>query len=110
MAAKVYDLSSYLQEEKATIKIGEEVFQISDGFNDLLKIDALSNRKDELGTTEFVKEFLKIALGEEAGNRLVSRNYPVKIYMKIMNCIQEVYGNDDEEQEGASSNTQAELV
>ena len=111
MAAKVYDLSSYLQEEKSTIKIGEEVFQISDGFNDLLKIDALSNRKDELGTTEFVKEFLKIALGEEAGNRLLARNYSVKIYMKIMNCIQEVYGNgDDEEQEGASSNTQAELV
>lgn len=110
MAAKVYDLSSYLQEEKATIKIGEEVFQISDGFNDLLKIDALSNRRDELGTTEFVKEFLKIALGEEAGNKLLERNYSVKIYMKIMSCIQEVYGNGDEEQEGASSNTQAELV
>ena len=111
MAAKVYDLSSYLQEEKSTIKIGEEVFQISDGFNDLLKIDALSNRKDELGTTEFVKELLKISLGEEAGNKLLERNYPVKIYMKIMSCIQEVYGNgDDEEQEGASSNTQAELV
>ena len=110
MAAKVYDLSSYLQEEKATIKIGEEVFQISDGFNDLLKIDALSNRREELGTIDFIKEFLKIALGEEAGNKLLERNYSVKIYMKIMNCIQEVYGNGDEEQEGASSNTQAELV
>ena len=48
MAAKVYDLSAYLEEKPATIKLGTEEFAISDGFNDLLKIDALSNRKEEM--------------------------------------------------------------
>lgn len=102
MAAKAFDLSSYLQEEKAIIKIGNDVYEISDGFNDLLKIDALSNRKDEMGTAEFVQEFLKIALGKERGEELLSRNYQVKVYLEIMHCIEQVYGND-EEQEDASS-------
>lgn len=102
MAAKVFDLSSYLEEKKATIKIGNDEYVVSDGFNDLLKIDALSNRKDEMGTSEFVQEFLKIALGHDAGTELLSKNYPVRVYMKIMECIEQVYGGD-EEQEGASS-------
>lgn len=102
MAAKVFDLSSYLEEKKATIKIGNDEYTVSDGFNDLLKIDALSNRKDEMGTSEFVQEFLKVALGHDAGTELLSKNYPVRVYMKIMECIEQVYGGD-EEQEGASS-------
>ena len=111
MAAKVYDLSAYLEEKPATIKLGDEEFTISDGFNDLLKIDALSNRRNELGSTEFVQEFLKIALGEEAATKLIERNYKTKVYIKIMNCIEEVYsGISDEEQEGASSEERPELV
>lgn len=111
MAAKVYDLSAYLEEKPATIKLGDEEFTISDGFNDLLKIDALTERKDDLSSTEFVKEFLKIALGEENAKRLIERNYKTSIYIKIMNCIEEVYGGEiDEEQEGASSEKRPELV
>ena len=111
MAAKVYDLSSYLEEKQATIKLGEEEFAISDGFNDLLKIDALSNRRDEMSSTEFVQEFLKIALGNEAAEKLISRNYRTNVYIKIMNCIEEVYsGISDDEQEGASSEQKPELV
>ena len=111
MAAKVYDLSAYLEEKPATIKLGTEEFAISDGFNDLLKIDALSNRKEEMDSTEFVQEFLKIALGEEAAAKLISRNYRTKVYVKIMNCIEEVYsGISDEEQEGASSQERPQLV
>lgn len=101
MAAKVYDLSSYLEEKKSTIKLGDEVYEISDGFNDLLKIDALSNRRDEIDSTEFVQEFLKISLGEDAANKLISRNYRVQVYMEIMNCIEKVYsGNEDDDKEG----------
>lgn len=107
--AKVYDLSAYLEEKAATIRLGDEEFEISDGFNDLLKIDALSNRRDELETSEFVKEFLRIALGEEAAEKLFERNYKFKIYIKIMNCIEEVYSGNDDEQEGASSESH-ELV
>ena len=111
MAAKVFDLSSYLEEKQATIKLGNEEFAISDGFNDLLKIDALSNRKEEMDSTEFVQEFLKIALGEEVATDLIKRNYRTKVYIKIMNCIEEVYsGISDEEQEGASSEQKPELV
>lgn len=112
MAAKVYDLSAYLEEKPATIKLGTEEFAISDGFNDLLKIDALSNRKEEMDSTEFVQEFLKIALGEEAAAKLISRNYRAKVYVKIMNCIEEVYSGitEDEEQEGASSQERPQLV
>lgn len=97
MSAKVFDLSNYLEEKKSLIKIGEEEFEVSDGFNDLLKIDALSNRRDELDTTEFVKEFLRISLGTEAANKLIERNYPVRMYTKIMNCIEEVYSGDEQE-------------
>lgn len=97
MAAKVFDLSSYLEEKKSEIKLGDEVYEVSDGFNDLLKIDALSNRKDELEGTEFVQEFLKIALGEENAEKLIARNYKFKVYVKIMECIQQVYEGDDEE-------------
>lgn len=100
MSAKVYDLSQYLEEKKSTIKLGNEEFEISDGFNDLLKIDALSNRKDELESTEFVKEFLKIALGEDVAIMLIERNYKVKVYMEIMTCIEKVYSGDDDDKEG----------
>ena len=111
MAAKVYDLSAYLEEKPATIKLGDEEFTISDGFNDLLKIDALSNRRDELSSSEFVREILKIALGEEAATKLFARNYKTSLYIKIMDCIEEVYsGISDEEQEGASSEQRPELV
>ena len=99
MAAKVYDLSSYLEEQPAKIKLGEKEYIIKDGFNDLLKIDALSNRRDELGSTEFVQEFLRISLGEDEANELISHNYRTKTYVKIMECIQETYGGDDTEQE-----------
>lgn len=107
--SKVYDLSSYLEEKPATIKLGDEEFTISDGFNDMLKIDALSNRKDEMSSTEFVQEFLKIALGEESATTLIERNYRTNVYLEIMNCINDAY-SDGSEQEGASSNERAELV
>lgn len=107
--SKVFDLSSYLNEVKATIKLGDTVYPINDGFNDLLRIDALSERRGELTTTEFVKEFLGIALGEETAQSLINKNYPTKVYIKIMNCIQEVYAGD-EEQEGASSEEPLHLV
>lgn len=101
MSAKVFDLSSYLEEKKSVIKLGNEEYEVSDGFNDLLKIDALSNRREELDGTEFVQEFMKIALGEEAATKLIERNYKFKVYVKIMECIEQVYGNSDE-QEGVS--------
>lgn len=109
--SKVYDLSEYLQEKQSTIKLGDEEFTISDGFNDLLKIDALSNRRDEIGSTEFVQEFLKIALGEENTKKLIERNYKTKVYMKIMHCIEEVYsGISDEDEDLPSSEKGTELV
>ena len=100
--AKVYDLSSYLEEEKAVIKFGDEEYEVSDGFNDLLKIDALTNRKEEMETTDFVREFLKISLGKEKAEELISRNYRTKVYIKIMECIEDVYSGNSEEMEGAS--------
>lgn len=112
MAAKVFDLSQYLEEKKSVIKFGEEEYEISDGFNDLLKIDALSNSKDAMDSTTFVQEFLKIALGEEAASKLIAKNYKIGVYIKIMNCIEEVYSGitDDDEKEGASSSERPELV
>lgn len=101
--AKVYDLSSYLEEEKSVIKFGDEEFEISDGFNDFLKIDALSNRKGEMDTPEFVQEFLRIALGREKANELFARNYKIKVYIKIMNCIEEVYSGSSDDEEDASN-------
>lgn len=109
MKAKVYDLSSYLEEKQATIKLGEEEFTISDGFNDMLKIDALSNRRDEMGNMEFVQEFMKISLGEGAAAKLIERNYSTKVYLEIMNCINDAYSGDSE-QEDASSEERTELV
>lgn len=102
MKAKVYDLSAYLEEKNATIKLGEDEYEISDGFNDLLKIDALSNRRDELSNAEFVQEFLTVALGKEAAEKLIAKNYKTKVYMKIIESIQDSL-TGGEEQEGASS-------
>lgn len=107
--AKVFDLSSYLQEEAAVIKLGNETYTISDGFNDLLRIDALSKRKEGMAETDFVQEFLKIALGEEAATKLIERNYKVKVYVEIMNCINDVYSGS-EDKEGASQEGRTELV
>lgn len=89
--AKVFDLSEYLEEKKSKIVIGTYEIEVKDGFNDLLKIDALTSKKDELGSTEFVQEFLRVALGEEQANKLIGLNLSVAAYVKIMNCIQEVY-------------------
>lgn len=108
--AKVYDLSSYLEEKKATIKLGDNVLEINDGFNDLLKIDALSGRRDELSTSEFVQEFLRIAVGEEKASELISKNYSTKVYVKIMNCIQEVYSGDEEQEGDSQPEEKGELV
>lgn len=95
--AKVYDLSSYLEEEKSTIKVGEKEYEISDGFNNLLKIDALAERKDDMSTGDFIKEFLTISLGTEATNELLSMNYPTKFYAKLMNSIQDSFEPDNKE-------------
>lgn len=89
--SKVYDLSEYLEEKKAKIVIGIHEFEIRDGFNDLLKIDALTSKREELGSTEFVKEFLNISLGEEATKTLIDMNLSTAAYVKIMNCVQDVY-------------------
>ena len=112
MAAKVFNLSEYLEEKKSVIKLGEDEYEVSDGFNDLLKIDALTNQKDDMDNTEFVKEFLKIALGEEQAQKLIAKNYSTKIYIKIMHCIEEVYSDSsgsEDDKEGAS-NTGMSLV
>ena len=103
MKAKVYDLSKYLEEQKSTIKLGDDTYEISDGFNDLLKVDALSNKRDEMDPTEFVKEFLRITLGEAQADKLIEKNYKFDIYVKIMNCIEETYSGDADQKEGASS-------
>lgn len=102
MAVKMFDLSSYLEESKSKITIGEEEYEISNGFNDLLKIDALAARREQLGTAEFIKEFLVIALGKEGAEKLINKNYSTKLYLKIMDCIQSVYSDDDNDQEEAS--------
>lgn len=108
MAAKVYDLSAYLEEKKSTIKLGEDEFEISDGFNDLLKIDALSNQREGMSSSQFVREFLCIALGKDNAEYLMAKNYKVKVYTKIIESIQDsISGN---EQEDASIEEKAELV
>ena len=89
--SKVFDLSEYLEEKKAKIVIGDYEFEIRDGFNDLLKIDALTSKREEMGSTEFVKEFLSISLGEEATKTLIEMNLNTAAYVKVMNCVQEVY-------------------
>lgn len=109
MKAKVYDLSAYLEEKAATIKLGEDEYEISDGFNDLLKIDALANRRGEMNNAEFVKEFLTVSLGKEAADNLIAKNYKIKVYMKIIESIQNSLTGGEEEQEGASSE-RTELV
>lgn len=108
MAAKVYDLSAYLEEKKSTIKLGEDEYEISDGFNDLLKIDALSAQREEMGNMEFVKKFLAIALGEENAAKLIAKNYKSHVYMKIMDSVQDAISGDS--QEDASNVEKAELV
>ena len=99
--SKVYDLSSYLQEDKAKIKFFEEEFEINDGFNDMLKVDALSARKENMSLAEFIKEFLEITLGKDVANDLISRNYKSKIYLKMMESIQDAY-TDDPDDDGES--------
>lgn len=94
--SKVFDLSEYLEEKKSKIVIGEQEFEVKDGFNDLLKVDALTSKRDDMGSTEFVQEFLNIALGKEQAGILIAMNLPVAAYMKIMNCIQEVYSGSIE--------------
>lgn len=106
--AKVYDLSSYLEEKKSTIKLGADEYEISDGFNDLLKIDALSSQRDEMSSTEFIKKFLEISLGKESAEKLIAKNYKAHVYMKIMDSIQDAISGDS--QEDASSGEKAELV
>lgn len=103
--SKVFDLSEYLEEKKSKIVIGDLEVEVKDGFNDLLKIDALTSKKDELGSTEFVQEFLRIALGEEQANKLIGLNLPVAAYVKIMNCIQEVYSGAVEGDENKQAPT-----
>lgn len=106
MKAKVYDLSAYLEEKKAVIKLGEDEYEISDGFNDLLKIDALASRRDEISNSEFVSEFLSISLGKEAAEKLIAKNYKTKIYMKIIESIQNAISGDEEQEDASSESTE----
>ena len=109
MAAKVYDLSSYLEEKKSTIKLGDDVYEISDGFNDFLKLDALSSSRDQYTNPQFVKKFLEVSLGSEQAEKLISKNYKLSIYLKIIDSIQDaIAGKDDEE--SVSTVERADLV
>lgn len=96
---KVFDLSGYLNEEKSTIVIGEDTFEINDGFNDMLKIDALTKGYEGTPDAEFVRGFLSIALGDEASDKIIKMNLPTAAYMKIMDCIQQTYSDTDEKEE-----------
>ena len=102
MSAKVYNLSEYLEEKKSTIKLGDEVYEINDGFDTLLKIDSLASKKDEMETGEFVKEFLSLALGKENAEKLIEKNYGIKIYTRIMNCIEDSFTDDDSKEDAKS--------
>lgn len=95
--AKVFDLTSILEEKKSAIKVGDEEFEICDGFKDMLEIDALANRRNEMGDVEFVKEFLRISLGKKVANMLIERNYRFAFYVKLMDCIEETLTGDNED-------------
>ena len=100
--SKIYDLSKYLEEAPSIIKLGDDEYEVEDRFSTLLKLDELANSREDTGSMEFVKEFLTLALGEEAKDKLIDKNYKLKVYMKIIECIQDVYKGDKSEESASS--------
>lgn len=98
---RVYDLTEDLSSEPATIKVGTYSYEIKAGFKTVMEIDKLF--KDNKPDPVFVKQFLKIALGEKASNELISMNKPIAFYKKIIRVIgDELRGGDDESDSGMS--------
>lgn len=100
--AKIYDLSQYLSSDQPKIKLEGKEYLVNDGFNDILKLDALLGRKEEMSDIAFFKEFLSISLGEEAATELMAKNYRMRVYKRIMSIVQEVYAGDGDDQEDVS--------
>ena len=97
--AKVFDLSEMLNEKKSTIKVGDEEFEINDSFATILKLDEIGKAeiKEDLSSVEYIRSFLDVALGEEATEKLVNMDMPVKFYKKVLESIQEVLSGSAEE-------------
>lgn len=108
--AKIFNLSEYLSDEKDKIVIGDHEYEIENGFNALLKIDALSENRENMGELEYVSEFMRLSLGEENANDIIAKNYSIKMYMGVVKAIQKSFSNEDENEKESARETDTDSL
>ena len=86
--AKVFDLSDLLDSKRSIAKLGDIEYEISNAFDDILKLDELSEKKSEMTTREFMVEFLTIAFGKAATKDILSKGYTMRIIMSLINTVE----------------------
>lgn len=100
--ANHYDLSADLEGEKSTITIGEDIYELNDGFNDFIKIDKFFNEREGKFSVSDFKQFFDISLGKDQSDKLLGKNYGLKFLRKVVTAISEnLKGDDKEEVSGA---------
>lgn len=96
---KVYNLSEYIEATPTKITVRDRTFEITDGFNDLLKMQALNAKRDDMDQKEFMQQFLSIAVGDGSAVWLLEQNFPIKFYMELMEVIQKSMAGDDDDED-----------
>lgn len=92
--AKVFDLSDLLDSKKSVAKLGDIEYEISNAFDDILKLDELSEKKREMSTRAFITEFLTIAFGKAATKEILSKGYTMKIIMGLIDTVEKAIAEE----------------
>ena len=79
-------------------KIGDDEYLIDDGFNTLISIDSLNDKRDKMPLKDYIKKFFNISLGESQAECILSKNYKTSLYMKIIESISDSFISDSQSQ------------
>ena len=93
---QVIDLTERLSEEKASIKIHDDVYEINDGFKTILEVDALMKNKKNMSQVEQLAKLFEVLFGEKNAEALLSKNYRLTTYKEILATALNVIKGDSD--------------
>lgn len=87
--AKVVDLSKLLDGGNPKVVLKGKSYEINIGLKSVLLLDDLASKREKMKQSEFLKEFLNIAFGKEPTKELLDADYPMKVYLGLIEAVKE---------------------
>ena len=95
--AQVIDLTDKLSEEKSTIKIHDDVYEVNDGFKTILEVDSLMKNNKKLSQVEQLTKMFEALFGKDSAAKLLEKNYKLAFYKKILESALAVIKDDNDD-------------